>query len=60
MSHFAVGLKQVYGGLKTMFGYGAKNVAQQGTRQTARYTGPTLSEMCARQPLALPAPTELS
>lgn len=57
MNYFSIGCRQVWGGLKTMFGYGAKNVAKQGTRQTARYTGPTLSEMCARQPLALPAPT---
>ena len=56
MSHFAIGCRQVWGGLKTMFGYGVKRAAQQGARQTARYT-PTLSELFPRQPLALPAPT---
>lgn len=60
MSHFAIGCRQVWGGLKTMFGYSAKRAAQSGAQkvaQQASYKGPAWSEICARQPLALPAPT---
>ena len=61
MGNFSVGFRQVYSGLKTMFGCGAKRAAQKTTQEVAKqatqYSGPAWSEICARQPLALPAPT---
>ena len=68
MSHFTVGCKQIWGGLKTMFGYSAKRGAQSGAQKVAQsgaqkvaqkagFSAPLFSEQVARQPLALPAPT---
>lgn len=56
MGNLAVGFKQIYSGVKTIFGCGgARKAVQQAAKPV--YHGPTLSDMAAKMPLALPAPT---
>lgn len=57
MGAFSLGIRQIYGGLKTMFGYGAKAAAKTATKAEKVYHGPSLIDMVKRQPLALPAPS---
>lgn len=57
MGNFTLGLKQIYGGMKTMFGYGAKTAAKTSAKAKPAYHGPSIMDMVKRQPLALPAPT---
>lgn len=58
MGNLAIGLKQIYGGVKTIFGRGGKKAAQQAVRiSKPAYSGPSLIDITKKQPLALPAPT---
>lgn len=61
MGAFSLGIRQIYGGLKTMFGYGAKAAAKTAAKTATKaekvYHGPSLIDMVKSQPLALPAPS---
>ncbi len=55
MGNLSIGLKQIYGGIKTMFGYGAKAAKTASAKSV--YHGPSIMDLAKRQPLGLPAPT---
>lgn len=59
MGNLAVGFRQIYSGMKTIFGRGGARKAAQAAQKAARptYQGPTITQMAERMPLALPAPS---
>jgi len=58
MGNLAVGLKQIYGGMKTIFGRGGARKASKAAQTVVpKYQGPTITQMAERMPLALPAPS---
>ncbi len=57
MGNLAVGLRQIYGGMKTIFGRGGARKATQVVAQKPIFKGPTITELAERMPLALPAPS---
>lgn len=60
MGNLSIGLKQIYGGIKTIFRRGSKVAAEETAKTTAKttaYKGPSFIDMARRQPLGLPAPT---
>lgn len=58
MGNFSVGLKQIYGGMKTIFGRGGARKAAKAVQTAApKYQGPTITQLAERMPLALPAPS---
>lgn len=58
MGNLTVGFKQIYSGVKTIFGCGgARKAAQTVQKAMPKYQGPTITQMVERMPLALPAPS---
>ena len=57
MGSLKLGFRQIYGGIKTIFGREAKTAAKATANKAPVYKGPSMSDIVRQQPLALPAPS---